>query len=436
MSKNNVSVPAVFARSGTSGTAQSERMSQESKNAWKDAKDDDIGVHLEADEQALRRTEEALLFKQFQVEDEEMAREALGGKKRKKNAKGATRAEKRLEDEMEEESRGVEKRLDDDMEEESRGAKHAQWLSMFGIKIRSERLRKPEPDLLLEAAQMIAEKYLRDQVTLPADPDDTRKSLPRQNSESGGWLPLVSCGFLGCDWNDSTINNEFEYEDDPEHPCDQRLRAHVISKHGHTIHGEACKIIGQEKALKCRWDIYKEALAVKERKSIPVAGASVDRRVCEATARVFNDACVRALICSACARVKVDTGGLRSEIEFITGKWLFSLPPGSLVKNFSMAEFKQRYCKSGTPLAERGSRPGSPDGPDFSDWKLNLHAQYLQLLQDQDKRCKDINFEDPAIQIIELGLNVSTKHIPDFRCMVLKLENIIFLRDTKLWPKN
>ena len=401
MSKNNVSVPAVFARSGTSGTAQSERMSQESKNAWKDAKDDDSGVHLEADEQALR-TETALLFKQFQVEDEEMAREALGGKKRKKNAKGATRAEKRLEDEMEEESRGVEKRLDDDMEEESRGAKHAQWLSMFGIKIRSERLRKPEPDLLLEAAQMIAEKYLRDQVTLPADPDDTRKSLPRQNSESGGWLPLVSCGFLGCDWNDSTINHEFEYEDDPEHPCDQRLRAHVISKHGHTIHGEACKIIGQEKALKCRWDKYKEALAVKERKSIPVAGASVDRRACEATARVFNDACVRALICSACARVKVDTGGLRSEIEFITGKWLFSLPPGSLVKNFSMAEFKQRYCKSGTPLAERGSRPGSPDGPDFSDWKLNLHAQYLQLLQDQDKRCKDINFEDPAIQIIEL----------------------------------
>ena len=402
MSKNNVSVPAVFARSGTSGTAQSERMSQESKNAWKDAKDDDIGVHLEADEQALR-TEEALLFKQFQVEDEEMAREALGGKKRKKNGKGAARAEKRLEDEMEEESRGVEKRLDDDMEEESRGAKHAQWLSMFGIKIRSERLRKPEPDLLLEAAQMIAEKYLRDQVTLPADPDDRRKSLPRENSESGGWLPLVSCGFLGCDWNDSTINHESEYEDDPEHPCDQRLRAHVISKHGHTIHGEACKIIGQEKALECRWDIYKEALAVKERKSIPVAGASVDRRVCEATARVFNDACVRALICSACARVKVDTGGIRSEIKFITGKWLFSLPPGSLVKNFSMAEFKQRYCKSGTPLAEKGSRPGSHDGPDFSDWKLNLHAQYLQLLQDQDKRCKDINFEDPAIQMVEFG---------------------------------
>ena len=84
MSKNNVSVPAVFARSGTSGTAQSERMSQESKNAWKDSKDDDIGVHLEADEQALRRTEEALLFKQFQVEDEEMAREALGGKNEKR----------------------------------------------------------------------------------------------------------------------------------------------------------------------------------------------------------------------------------------------------------------------------------------------------------------------------------------------------------------
>ena len=35
------------------------------------------------------------------------------------------------------------------------------------------------------------------------------------------------------------------------------------------------------------------------------------------------------LICLACARVKVDTGRIRSAIRFRTGEWVFSLPPGS-----------------------------------------------------------------------------------------------------------
>ena len=82
-SKNNVSVPAVFEGSGISGTAQSERMSQESKNAWKNVKDDDLDAHLKAYEQALG-FEKALQFEQFQMEDEEMAPEALVGKKRKR----------------------------------------------------------------------------------------------------------------------------------------------------------------------------------------------------------------------------------------------------------------------------------------------------------------------------------------------------------------
>ena len=77
------------------------------------------------------------------------------------------------------------------MEAEDRGVKHAQWMSMFGIGVLPERVRRPEPDLLLEAAEKVAEKCLRDHVTMPADPDNTEVSL--QDAESGGWLPPASC---------------------------------------------------------------------------------------------------------------------------------------------------------------------------------------------------------------------------------------------------
>ena len=103
------------------------------------------------------------------------------------------------------------------------------------------------------------------------------------------------------------------------------------------------EIIESQKACEYEWDIYKEALAVQERCSIPVAGPSVERRVFEYMAHVYNDDRVRALICFACARVKVDTGRTNSAIGYRTGRWLFSLPSGSLLKNFSMVEFTQRY---------------------------------------------------------------------------------------------
>ena len=44
------------------------------------------------------------------------------------------------------------------MEAEDRGVKHAQWMSMFGIGVLPERVRRPEPDLLLEAAEKVAQK--------------------------------------------------------------------------------------------------------------------------------------------------------------------------------------------------------------------------------------------------------------------------------------
>ena len=93
-------------------------------------------------------------------------------------------------------------------------------------------------------------------------------------------------------------------------------------------------------------------------------------------------------------KVKVDTGGIRSAIEFVSGRWLFSLPAGSLAKNLSMQEFSDRYRKPGTPLAFQGTGASSDVRcPDFKDWQLRLHPQYLQLLVDSVEGFKGIDLE-------------------------------------------
>ena len=102
--------------------------------------------------------------------------------------------------------------------------------------------------------------------------------------------------------------------------------------------------------------------SAKEREGFPMVGASIERRVFEYTQQVYNDDAVRALICTVCARIRVDTGRARSEIDFKSGAWLFRLPPGNLRKNFSKAEFERRYQQVGSPLTASGSRV-----PDFSD---------------------------------------------------------------------
>ena len=142
------------------------------------------------------------------------------------------------------------------------------------------------------------------------------------------------------------------------------------------------------------WDLYKAALSTQERRGIPIVGASVERRVFEYTTHVYNDERIRSLICFACAQVKVDTGGIRSDIGFRSGRWLFSLPKGSLQKNFSMAEFTRRYRKPGSPLAPRGSGVADVPTADFSDWTLQLHPDYMTLLRAQPEQLRDISVGD------------------------------------------
>ena len=76
------------------------------------------------------------------------------------------------------------------------------------------------------------------------------------------------------------------------------------------------------------YDIYREALAVQERKNVPAVGPCVDRRAFEATLAVYNDERIQALICMCCARICLQTAGPRSSIEYLKGSWFLRLPAG------------------------------------------------------------------------------------------------------------
>ena len=105
------------------------------------------------------------------------------------------------------------------------------------------------------------------------------------------------------------------------------MKAHILRVHKEEIQNIA---LVEEDYL---WDVYKEALAVQERRSVPVVGAAVDRRASETTLEVYNDVRIRSLICFVCARVCLQTGGTHSAINYRRGSWLLRLPPGSSENN-------------------------------------------------------------------------------------------------------
>ena len=270
----------------------------------------------------------------------------------------------------------------DDDDVEATGRKHAQWMSMFSLQVCPDRLRKPDEDLRHEAAQSIA-KHLREHVTLPADPQNPQLSW--KDVESGGLLPVVSCAFQNCPWScEGRVSDERAFRSDCEHPWDQLLRAHVLASHGQLIRTLATDAVGHGQACADSWDLYKAACSVRARDTIPIVGASTERRVFEYTAHVFNDQRIKSLMCFACPQIKVDMGGIRSDIEFRNARWLFTLPKGSFTKNFSSAVFAERYRKPGSPLAHSGDSSASAASAEFADWELLIHPELQDRLQQQE----------------------------------------------------
>ena len=183
------------------------------------------------------------------------------------------------------------------------------------------------------------------------------------------------------------------------------MRMHVVEEHSAEINAVLHKEMGKSNLPKRPddvWAIYKHALEIKAREETPVVDEVADRRLVEYTMQQYNDDMIKALICFNCACVKVDTGGIRSEIVFFRATLLFQkLEPGIFTKNYSMEIFNARYRTSGTAL---GLRDASLRNPDFEDWYLKLHESVfvgqctpeIQALRGkrllccpEDRKCKD-----------------------------------------------
>ena len=152
------------------------------------------------------------------------------------------------------------------------------------------------------------------------------------------------------------------------------------------------------------WDVYKEALAVCERSTESVAGPSIDRRALEYTLQLYNDDMVRSLICGICARIRVDTGHIHSDIEFKHGSWLLALEekhPGIIQKVCSQARFDKYYRQSGMPLASRGNKSKSDvQGPDFTDWLLTMHASLFSSGSNKIPKLKRLRDESGSVVLL------------------------------------
>ena len=218
---------------------------------------------------------------------------------------------------------------------------------MVRVRVCPQRQRKHASEQRMDAAEQLATSSLRRHVTLPSEVEAAAD--PQSILDIADQLPLVSCAFHGCPWRAELGQAIPDHEQRAsESPWDLFLRDHVLQVHG--AHIQHVTDVSADEI----WDVYKQALAVKERETIPAVGAAIDRRAFECTVQRYNDHSTKALVCFSCARICLDTGGARSSIELLEGGWLLTLPAGSLVKNFSKSEFERRYQQPGSPLSHRG----------------------------------------------------------------------------------
>ena len=119
--------------------------------------------------------------------------------------------------------------------------RRALWMSMFQIRVSSyvSAERYPEHQRWQEAAARIAEQFLRERPTLPANPKHLDISLTE--AEVRGELPIAHCACRGRKsllytaglpqdhgqhWNSRVT--EVLFRESAEHPCDELLRRHAL----------------------------------------------------------------------------------------------------------------------------------------------------------------------------------------------------------------
>ena len=242
---------------------------------------------------------------------------------------------------------GVEARVDDEIEDDELEEENPETVTLSTWLVSSRALKKKtfltEQDQDQEAARRLS-RALRDRPTLPPTLNG-ETDLPFLDVASGMKMPSAHCAFRGCMWSS-------DRRDD--------VKDHVCSQHGARIMEEC-----GPRAQNYVYDFYCEAIAVRERATVPVIGFSVDRRSIDQTNEVYNDASIKQLSCLVCAQSKTCVPHTNSLIEYKPAIWLRNLSSKSLRLNLDFAHFHTRYATSG-PLA-------GAQGLQGWEWRRVLH---------------------------------------------------------------
>ena len=97
-------------------------------------------------------------------------------------------------------------------------------------------------------------------------------------------LQPVSCALKGCtwlcEWSESVSNDAMDASDSA---YDRLLLDHVFQNHRDQIKAALEWHDGDV------WDVYKQAIAVREREKVPTVGPAIDRRSVNHTLVAYND---------------------------------------------------------------------------------------------------------------------------------------------------
>ena len=153
---------------------------------------------------------------------------------------------------------------------------------MGRLRVKPHRNRKHSFEWQLDAAARLARTELRSHTTLPPSLEDVANI--DECIDQCEQLPPVSCAFKGCtwlcDWSEAISNDAVNAS---ESAYDRQLRDHVLNIHRHQIK-HALESHGAD-----LWDVYKQAIAVKEREKVPTVGPAIDRRSVNHTRVAYND---------------------------------------------------------------------------------------------------------------------------------------------------
>ena len=227
----------------------------------------------------------------------------------------------------------------------------------------------PDPRSQLESEIQVLCDQMRDDPTLPADPEDaTQPSRAALREDAAVELPPKHCAFKGCAWSGTT---------------DAELVTHLSQKHVKAL-GPATALFhashsSQERCVAA----YNAGITAKVRMGAPLACYAIDRRCMYNYVTQVNDATLDSLICFCCARRYPHISTLaRNEI-----RWVRPCADGATFLGLGRSEAEsilghETYMRNyghcdGDGMPDLLGRP-----EEFEDWALttNVYGSSIRLL--------------------------------------------------------